>query len=257
MEKDAGLIKGEVTSRATAGASGSPAFDADILGHGDLHVVDMGAVPKRLEERVGEAQRHEVLNRFFAEIMVDAVDLMFFENGANRFVDRLGGLEVFADRLFDHDPRVRGVQSVARDTLADRPEKLGIDGQIEDPNQVAVGGQPVLEFRPAVLAGTVDGHVAYPVDELRDMRRVAVFRRHEAFDRLACPGLEFLVRERAPGNRDDAARPDDLPGPVAVEQRRQQLTVGQVPGAAEDDQFERIDGNLLTLLKESDVCLRN
>ena len=50
-------------------------LDADRLGHGDLHVVDVIAVPQRLEDAVGEPEHHDVLDRLLAEIMVDAIDL--------------------------------------------------------------------------------------------------------------------------------------------------------------------------------------
>ena len=53
------------------------AFDAERLGDGDLHVIDVRAVPQRLQQNVGEAQRHEILHRFLAEIVVDAEDIAF------------------------------------------------------------------------------------------------------------------------------------------------------------------------------------
>ena len=53
------------------------AFDANRFGHGDLHVVDVRGVPQRLEQRVREAQRQQVLHRFFAEVVVDAEHLVF------------------------------------------------------------------------------------------------------------------------------------------------------------------------------------
>ena len=56
------------------------AADVDLLGHGDLHVVDVVAVPDRLEDRVGEPQHEDVLDRFLAEIVVDAVDLLLVED---------------------------------------------------------------------------------------------------------------------------------------------------------------------------------
>ena len=48
------------------------AADADVLGHGDLHVVDVVAVPDRLEQLVREAQRQDVLHGLLAEVVVDA-----------------------------------------------------------------------------------------------------------------------------------------------------------------------------------------
>ncbi len=49
--------------------------DAEGLGHGDLHVVDLAAVPDRLEDRVGEPEGEEVLHRLLAEVVVDAEDV--------------------------------------------------------------------------------------------------------------------------------------------------------------------------------------
>jgi len=40
--------------------------DTDVLGHRDLHRVDVVRVPDRLEQLVGEAQRQQVLDRFLA-----------------------------------------------------------------------------------------------------------------------------------------------------------------------------------------------
>ena len=55
------------------------ALDADLLGDGDLHVVDVLAVPERLEEAVGEAEDEEVLDRLLAEVVIDAEDLRLVE----------------------------------------------------------------------------------------------------------------------------------------------------------------------------------
>ena len=50
-------------------------LDPDRLGDGDLHVVDVVAVPQRLEDAVGKAQHHDVLDRLLAEEMVHPIDL--------------------------------------------------------------------------------------------------------------------------------------------------------------------------------------
>ena len=49
--------------------------DAHVLRHGDLHMVDVVAVPERLEDRVGEARHQDVLHGLLAEVVIDAVDL--------------------------------------------------------------------------------------------------------------------------------------------------------------------------------------
>ena len=55
------------------------AFHADRFGRRDLDVVDIAAIPERLENTVAEAERQDVLNGFFAEVMIDAVDVDFVE----------------------------------------------------------------------------------------------------------------------------------------------------------------------------------
>ncbi len=49
----------------------------------NLHALDVRRLPQRPEDRVAETQHHQVLHRFLAEIMVDAVDLRFGEMAAD------------------------------------------------------------------------------------------------------------------------------------------------------------------------------
>ena len=55
---------------------------AELLGHRDLHVVDVAPVPDRLEDAVGEAEDQDVLDRLLAEVVVDAVDLVLAQDAA-------------------------------------------------------------------------------------------------------------------------------------------------------------------------------
>ena len=64
------------------------AFDADRLGGGDLDVVDVVAIPDVFEDAVGEPEDEDVLHCLFAEIVVDAEDLVFGED----LVDLVGEL---------------------------------------------------------------------------------------------------------------------------------------------------------------------
>jgi hypothetical protein len=68
------VILDHVAQRAGVVVVAAAAFDADRLGRRDLHAIDVAPVPDRFEDHVGEAQRHDVLHRLFAEIVVDAVD---------------------------------------------------------------------------------------------------------------------------------------------------------------------------------------
>jgi hypothetical protein len=66
---DTGLL---VVSAAT--------FDAYGFGVRDLNVVNVLAIPQRLEDTVGEAKDQQILNRLFAQVVVNAVDLVFMED---------------------------------------------------------------------------------------------------------------------------------------------------------------------------------
>ncbi len=82
-------------------------FGTDRLRDGDLNVTDAPPPPQRLEQRITEAQRDEVLNRLFSEIVVDAIDLLLFEDRADQRIDLVGAGAIFAERLFQHHARLR------------------------------------------------------------------------------------------------------------------------------------------------------
>jgi hypothetical protein len=82
-----------------------PVADADRFAHRDLDVVHVALVPERLEDPVRETEDEDVLNRLLREVVVDPVDLLFVEDAPQGPVQRPGGLEVVAERLFDDDPR--------------------------------------------------------------------------------------------------------------------------------------------------------
>ncbi len=74
-----------------------------VFGDGDLHVVDVAAVPDRLEDGVGEAEEQDILGSLLAQVMVDAVDLALVEDVVHRPVELLGRGQVAAEGLLDDD----------------------------------------------------------------------------------------------------------------------------------------------------------
>src|SRR5204863_845178 len=88
------VVLDDVADRADAVVEASAAFDAEALAHRDLDAFDLGAVPERLEERVGEAEVEEVLHSLLAEVMVDAEDRFLGEDVMQRPVERAGGGEI-------------------------------------------------------------------------------------------------------------------------------------------------------------------
>ena len=78
-------------------------LDTQRLGDRDLHVIDMVAVPDRLEQAVGEAQHQDVLHRLLAQIVVDAENLILAENAEQLSIELPRRGEVGAERLLDDD----------------------------------------------------------------------------------------------------------------------------------------------------------
>ena len=55
------------------------AFHTHRFGGGDFHVVNVVAVPDRLEQRVAKAENQNVLDSLFSKVMVDSVHIFFIE----------------------------------------------------------------------------------------------------------------------------------------------------------------------------------
>ena len=87
--------------------------DRERLRHVDLHVVDVKAVPDRLEQAVREAQREDVLRGLLAEEVVDAEHLLLREHLVHLGVERAGAREVGPERLLHDHPRVLHQAGVA------------------------------------------------------------------------------------------------------------------------------------------------
>ena len=77
--------------------------NADALGHCDLDIVHIVAVPERLKDGVGKAKGQEILYRLLAEVVVDAIDLSLVEYGVELVVQRPRAVEVVSKGLFDDD----------------------------------------------------------------------------------------------------------------------------------------------------------
>ena len=54
--------------------------DAQAFRYEDLHMVDVFLIPERLEDAVSETKCQDVLDRFFAHVVVDTEDLVFAED---------------------------------------------------------------------------------------------------------------------------------------------------------------------------------
>ena len=93
---------------------GGASPDSFCFTDGNLDMIDVFAIPDRLEHAIGEAQHHQILNRLFSQIMINAKDLRFIEHLCERRIDLFRGFKIVSDRLFYNHPaeRLSGVRRI-------------------------------------------------------------------------------------------------------------------------------------------------
>src|SRR5215470_14042253 len=103
---------------------------------GYLHMIDVTPIPDRLKDAVAEPEHQDVLNGFFAKVMVDAVDLILVKDLHDSAIQRASGIEVAPERLFDHHasplPILLPRQTRHTKLLNDLAEEVGSGCQIEE-----------------------------------------------------------------------------------------------------------------------------
>lgn len=235
-------------------------FHSEGLGNGDLHAVDVPAVPVRFEDHVGKAEDHDVLHGFFAEVVIDAVNLRFIQDAVQFGVERSGAVEIASERFLDDDTSVAVGRLLQQAGLAefggDRSKQRGSDGEIED--DVAAGdftgvlhlGDFVSERREDIVVLKITGDVEHGGVEFLPFGRI---------DGVGCElldvGRHLLTETRVISRRDGHADDGELfrkqTDAAEVEERGDELALGQVAGGAENDEDARCAG--AAVLVESGV----
>ena len=98
------MVRHHVAQRAGSVVEFAARSDIDQFGCSDLDVIDVIVVPERFDHHVGETRRHDVLHRFLAEEMVDAIDLAFVGLVQQPRIQRASRCKIVAERLFDRYP---------------------------------------------------------------------------------------------------------------------------------------------------------
>ena len=171
------MVGNHVAQRAGHLVELAARFDAHRLGGGDLHVIDAVAIPDRLEQAVGEAERHDALHGVLAEEVVDAEDLVLVQRAQDVGIEIARRLHAVAERLLDHDatPERRLAAGVGAllgelrlaELVDDGAEEAVGDGQVED--GVALCAVSSLRLAQHVADPTVDlglGEIARDVRHL-------------------------------------------------------------------------------------------
>ena len=168
------MVLDHVAHRAGFFVVAAASLDAQRLGDGDLHMIDVRVVPQRLQQDVGEAQRHEILHRFLAEIVIDAENVALEEDGADHIVDGRGALAVSADWLLDDDARAGRYEPFGAETLRQRAEQVRTGREIVRADAI-VGAKQRLQVRPSAIPHSVDRDIVESGQ--KSLRRRARFAR--------------------------------------------------------------------------------
>src|SRR2546422_329887 len=99
------MILHDIADRTDLFIEMSTTLHSERLGHGDLHAVNIVPVPDRLEERVGEPEVEQILDRFLTQVMIDSENRRFWEGLLQNSVKCLGGDKVAAKRFFHDNAR--------------------------------------------------------------------------------------------------------------------------------------------------------
>ena len=230
----------------------------DAFGDGDLDVVDIGRVPHRLVEHIGEAQRHQVLHRLLAEIVVDAEDLIFAEMLPYRLVQSAGRPQVAADGLFHHEAGAIVGKAGFPNARGEVSEQSGADGKIEGADAiVACRIEKIAQFSPAGILLGVDLAIVQAGEEAVEGGLVDIALGDMLLERAAGEVAIVVVGKIGAGGADDPRALGDLAVLVAVVERRQKLALGQIAAAAENDVIEEVDGDDLAGQFEAFRCRCN
>ena len=145
-------------------------FHTHGLCHGDLHMVDVVAVPQRLKNSIGKTHEHDVLHGFLAQEMVHAVDLRLRQAVAQLGVERLRRGQVVAKGFFHHHaaPVIRRLshQSGGTELVGDRAKKPRTHRQVK--HHAVAHPMAALELcqpRAQRLVGRWRGEVGLHVDD--------------------------------------------------------------------------------------------
>ena len=137
--------------------------NTDGFGHCDLNMVDILGIPEWLEQHVAEAHRHQVLHRFFPEVMVNPVNLALVEMRGQHGIEGARGLQVMAKGFLDHDPCILIRKPMFLEPRRQIREKPRADREIERPD--APGNHLVQKVFPTSRAGRIESHIVDPPEK--------------------------------------------------------------------------------------------
>ena len=207
-----------------------------------LHVVDVIAIPKRLENSVAEPKYQQVLDGLLSEVMVNPVDLRLIEYAQNLLVQIARRRAVMAKRLFDDHARPRTFPFGLRQTRAAQAARSHADKHPEESPDKRDGcrqavlavefvkplRQPSEGFRIVVISA----EILHLLHEF--LAFVSCFRPTFTFARASSAVTPEIVIAHLRARKSEEPEPRrQTRVPRQIEQRRQQLSARQISRRAE------------------------
>src|SRR4030042_6353656 len=81
-----------------------PVFDIHRFSHRNLDIIHIAAIPDRLEYRVGEAEKKDVLSGLLTQIVVNTIDLALIKYQMQNAIQISGKSKIPAKGFFYNDP---------------------------------------------------------------------------------------------------------------------------------------------------------
>src|ERR1700722_6587300 len=129
------VVLDHVAGRTDAVVVAPASPQADVFGHGDLHVVDIVGIPDRVEQLVGESHREDVLHRLFTQVVVNAEHRLLGKDAVDHVVQLACTVQIVAERLLDDHPAPAAILGLGQpggvQLLAHRGKALRRDRKVE------------------------------------------------------------------------------------------------------------------------------
>ena len=211
------------------------AFNPDFLSNGNFHVIDSAVIPVVHKQGVGKAQRQQVQNRFFTQIVVNTINLALFKIFAHLVVNLAGSFQRSAQRFFHDDARRFSVQLRFTQTAADGAKGAWWHSEVVDGGAIFLIEHlaktrkcwRIVDIEVAEVKACAEGVPQTFINLLF----------HEGFERFAD---NLGVCRFIPVGTADADNPGvriNLASFFQLIQGRQQFPAGQVALRAENDQI--------------------
>src|SRR5258708_15158203 len=99
------MILNQIADRSRLLVIRAPTLQSQVLGHGDLQMIDVTPIPDRFKDAIRQAEDQDILHRFFTKVVIDTVNLFFSKDSSHLTVELARRCEVVSKGFFNDDAR--------------------------------------------------------------------------------------------------------------------------------------------------------